>query len=284
MYRLMLVLSLIYSLFPCTSSYDILGVFPVRAYSHFTILNSIAKELATKGHNVTIYSKFKEPFESDTYRHIELVDCFPLKNQDFRYNSIEYISSYNGILGFLFYIISFIPSYEEISECKPLMRLINTPDKYDLLLLEAYNGHTDIYTGLSYKLNIPYVSVSSSTLYPWLSERISTPDNPSYIPVPFSGYTSNMSFSQRISNMITYLFSKLLYNFKSVKESEYVARKLFGEDMPPLKSILENCSLMFTYTHNSISPIRPLVPNVVEIAGVNIEGVNPLPEVCIQPC
>lgn len=281
MYRLVLILSVVWLHFPMSLAYNILGVFPVRAYSHFTILNSISKELASRGHNVTIYSKFTEKFQSDNYRHIELENCFPLNNAGFKYNSIEYVSSFNGKLGFLLYILSFIPSYEDIEECKPLMRIINTPDKYDLLLLEAYNGHTDIYAGLSYKLNIPYVSISSTMLYPWLSERIGTPDNPSYIPVPFTGYTSHMSFSERFINTITYIGSKLLYNMISIPTSDGVARQLFGEDMPPLKNILENCSLTFTYTHTSISPIRPLVPNVVEIAGVNLKEINPLPEVCI---
>ncbi|XP_065202682.1 UDP-glycosyltransferase UGT5-like [Planococcus citri] len=261
------------------SCYNILAVFPVRAYSHFVVLNSIAKELASHGHNVTVYSKYPEKYKSDNYTHIELVDCFPLKNDNYKYNSVEYVSSYNSNLGFLIYILSFIPAYEEIKECEPLMDLIETSDhSYDLLLLEAYNGNTDIYAGLSYKLKIPYVSVATTTLYPWLSERIATPDNPSYIPVPFSGFTSKMTFYERIVNTVVYLTSKILYNLKSITESDAVARQLFGQDMPNLRNILENCSLTFTYTHSSMNPIRPLVPNVVEIAGVNIKGVNPLPE------
>lgn len=264
-----------------TETYNILGVFPVRAYSHFVILNSISVELAKRGHNVTVYSRYLKSYEEGTYKHVELTDCFPLKNDNNKYNSIEYISGYGGIFGFIMYVLTFIPSVEDIQSCKPLMELINTTNKYDLLLLEAYNGNTDIYTGLAYKFKIPYVSVSSTMLYPWLSERMGTPDNPSYVPVPYTGFTSEMNFMERTINTVTYLISKIIYNYASIPQSEKVAKKVFGESLPPLRDILENCSLMFTYTHSSISPIRPLVPNVVEIAGVNIKNENQLPKVSI---
>lgn len=285
----MLRMIILFAIFICSrislsESYNILGVFPVRAYSHFVILNSISQELAKRGHNVTVYSRYLKSYEEGTYKHVELEDCFPLKNDNSKYNSVEYISGYGGIFGFIMYVLTFIPSAEDIQSCKPLMELINTTDKYDLLLLEAYNGNTDIYTGLSYKLNAPYISVSSTMLYPWLSERIGTPDNPSYVPVPYTGFTSKMNFIERTVNTVTYLISKIIYNYASIPQSEKVARKVFGESMPPLREILENCSLMFTYTHSSISPVRPLVPNVVEIAGVNIRGKNALPEVSKVIC
>lgn len=260
-------------------AYNILGVFPVRAYSHFSVLNSIALELARRGHNVTVYSRYSATFHTQNYRHIELKDCFPLKNDNSRYNSVEYISDYGGILGFIRFVLTFIPSPEAILSCEPLMKLVNTTDQYDALLLEAYNGNTDIYVGLSYKLNAPYIGVSSTMLYPWLSERMGTPDNPSYIPVPFTGFTSDMNFWERTANTVAYLVSKLVYNYVSIPQSEAVARQIFGNNMPPLQQLLENCSLIFTYTHPSISPVRPLVPNVVEIAGINIEEQKKLPEV-----
>lgn len=259
-------------------AYNILGVFPVRAYSHFSVLNSIALELARRGHNVTVYSRYSAS-NTANYTHIELKDCFPLKNVNLRYNSVEYISDFGGILGFLWFVLTFIPEPEDILSCEPLTQLANTTDRYDALLLEAYNGNTDIYAGLSYKLNAPYIGVSTTMLYPWLSQRMGTPDNPSYIPVAFTGFTSDMDFWQRTANTVAYLVSKLVYNYVSVPQSDATARRLFGEDMPPLQQLLENCSLVFTYTHPSINPVRPLVPNVVEIAGVNIEEQKQLPEV-----
>lgn len=264
---------------PICFPYNILGMFPVRAYSHFSVLNSIAIELAKHGHNVTVYSRYSNSYETENYKHIELKDCFPLKNDNSKYNSVEYISGYSGILGFIMYVLDFIPSANDIQSCEPLMQLINSTDKYDLLLLEAYNGNTDIYTGLSYKLNAPYIGVSSTILYPWLSERVGTPDNPSYIPVPYTGFTSKMNFMERIANTGTYLISKIIYDYFSIPRSEAVARKLFGEDMPPLRDLLFNCSLMFTYTHHSISTVRPLAPNVVEMAGTHIDAPKKLPEV-----
>ncbi|KAK7573831.1 hypothetical protein V9T40_011022 [Parthenolecanium corni] len=260
-------------------SYDVDGCanFAQVTY-HFSVLNSIALELARRGHNVTVYSRYSATYHTKNYRHIELKDCFPLKNDNSRYNSVEYISDYGGILGFIRFVLTFIPSSEALLSCEPLMKLVNTTDQYDALLLEAYNGNTDIYVGLSYKLNAPYIGVSSTMLYPWLSERMGTPDNPSYIPVPFTGFTSDMNFWQRTANTVAYLVSKLVYNYVSVPQSEAVARRIFGNDMPPLQQLLENCSLIFTYTHPSISPVRPLVPNVVEIAGVNIDEQKKLPE------
>lgn len=279
LYPVLLHLSAVFASVVPVLPYNILGVFPVRAYSHFSVLNSIAAELAQRGHNVTVYSRYAATVRRANYRHVELKGCFPLKNDDSKYNSVEWVSQFGGLLGFLKFVLGFIPAAEEILACQPLVELLDTADRYDLLLLEAYNGNTDIYMGLAHRLNVPYIGVSSTMLYPWLSERMGTPDNPSYVPVPFTGYTAEMDFWQRTANTVVYLVSKLVYDYASIPRSEAVARRIFGSEMPPLRHLLENCSLVFTYTHPSISPVRPLVPNVVEIAGVNIGEPRKLPQV-----
>lgn len=56
-------------------------------------------------------------------------------------------------------------------------------------------------------------------------------------------------------------------------------RKRFGSDIPDLRDLADNTSLIFVNQHFSFSGPRPLPPNVVEIGGIHIEqSRNPLPD------
>lgn len=50
----------------------ILGVFPVAAYSHYALGSRLMKELAEKGHYVTIITPFREKNPPKNYREIFL--------------------------------------------------------------------------------------------------------------------------------------------------------------------------------------------------------------------
>lgn len=55
-----------------TKSAKILGVFHVQSYSHYILGNTLLKELAAKGHEVTMISVFEQKPPIKNYRTILL--------------------------------------------------------------------------------------------------------------------------------------------------------------------------------------------------------------------
>lgn len=55
-----------------SSSYRILGIFPLPIASHFTFIQPIMRELAEAGHNVTVISYFPDSSAPANYKDIQL--------------------------------------------------------------------------------------------------------------------------------------------------------------------------------------------------------------------
>lgn len=69
------------------------------------------------------------------------------------------------------------------------------------------------------------------------------------------------------------------YEYYSVKPSNVLARQFFGENLPDLNVLAYNTSLQLVNTHFSVNSVRPLVPNVVEVAGLHIQKSHKVNEV-----
>lgn len=65
-----------------------------------------------------------------------------------------------------------------------------------------------------------------------------------------------------------------------MRNSNSIAKKFFGEDLPDLEEIAERrTSLILVNSHFSTNQARPTVPNFIEVAGVHIKEPKPLPKV-----
>lgn len=116
---------------------------------------------------------------------------------------------------------------------------------------------------------------------PWANERFGNPDNPAYIPNIFETLGDHMTFWERLRNTVLYLADIFLYKVLFDSPSEKIARKVFGENLPPLQVIAQNTSLMLVNNHFSLNGPRPLVPAVVDVGGLHIPLPKALPEVSI---
>ena len=59
------------SCIPATDGANILGIFPMPSMSHMTVHSSLLKELARRGHRVTVFSPFPEQSPIPNYTDIE---------------------------------------------------------------------------------------------------------------------------------------------------------------------------------------------------------------------
>lgn len=255
-------------------SYDILGLFPFPAKSHYLIFDSLMQGLASRGHNVTIYNTFPKPYKIDNYHEVDISHCFSLPD---RLNINELgTHSTSGFVDILS-LIHYLPTYDEISNCHPLMDLINTPAKYDVLITEVF--HNDFFLLYGWKLDIPTVVIHSGTAYQWHAVMTGLPYNPAYFPNDCGEFATNVEFLQRVENSLMYVFGNFMYDRWRAMYDE-MAPRIFGPGVPSLQHVIGNISIMLVNSHFAFQLSRPMVPNVVEIGGVNIARKKDLSEVC----
>lgn len=249
-------------------------MFPFPGRSHYIMFRSLLKGLAQKGHDVDVVSHFPLKENITGYNDISIRGSAPIFTNNFTLDLIQDLS-YNEILDIIFRM-----SGTDICKLnfatKELQELKKSKKKYDVVLTEHFS--TDCMLGWAWHFGAPSIVMTSSENFPWASERFALPDNPSYIPTYFVEYGSKMNLYQRIVNAWTLLKGKLYFYLYSSIPSTNIAREFFGDELPDLNLLAYNTSLHLVNTHFSISNSRPLVPNVVEVAGLHIEDVKPLDE------
>lgn len=256
------------------NSYKILGLFPFPGKSHYAVFDPLMVELAKRGHNVTVYNTFPKSYTIENYREIDLSKCFLLPNEGGIEQMKNMASTRFKAVHLLF---EFTPSYEEITNCKHVLDLWNSTEDYDVLITEAFN--TDVFFLYGEKLNIPMIAFHTNVPLPWHAEQMGMPNNPSYLPIQWSGYLPNMDFFERMNNFLLYSYGLFMYEYECRGKFDEIAPKIFGGSVSKMKDIASKVDLMLVYTHFSYNFPKPVVPNVIDVGGLNIKSSKSLPGV-----
>ncbi|XKL66467.1 hypothetical protein PGB90_009887 [Kerria lacca] len=262
-----------------TEGYNILAVVPSPYKSHYAIVDPLLMRLSELGHEVTVYNPFIKNKTIPRYTEHDTSQCLlsaismkrPIDN-----TFTLFKNPYSAIKRIFFYSIN----EKMIMECGPLYKLLNSTKKFDLLIAESFN--LDIFLIYANKFQIPIITYfSANILFPWLADKMQNPQNPSYVPVVIIGFSSNMTFIEKVTNTLIYAFSLFYHNFFILPKYEEVNKRLGGPSTRPLQDIIRNTSILFFNSHSSFTSITPLVPTVIEIGGIHIKPPVILPKVCI---
>lgn len=249
-----------------TYAYKILCLFPHVAKSHFLMAEALMKGLAAKGHQVTMISHFPQQNPVPNYRDISLVGSMPefVSQVPLDLVATGYAHTTVGILAYLGYV-----NCENTLEFPAMKEFIAANEKFDLIVTELFN--TDCFLGYVYRQNTPFIALSTSVMMPWAYARFGNPDNPSYVGNHFLYHGFEMTFKERVMNLLHQEGLKWVYHFMFDKPAYELAKKYFGQSLPPLSEIAKNTSLLLVNTHFSLNQPRPLVPNIVEVGGIHLQ-------------
>lgn len=257
------------------SGYKILGLFLYPGQSHFRLVDPLMIELAKRGHNVTVYSTFPKSQKLPNHTDVSIKSCFHLPTNMLtmdQMNKVNHIEMYTALFK------SWIPKEEELLTCQPLLRLRDEREPVDVIITEGFGS--DFAQFFGYHLQAPVINFHTTLPFPWMYDQTGLPSNPSYIIHLFAeALPAQMSFTQRLKNTLYYLYIRHLYKRHSEKVNDEIAVKFFHQPVPPLADVVKNASLMFITTHVSLNRARPMVPNVIEVAGLNIKSAEKLPQV-----
>jgi glucuronosyltransferase len=235
---------------------------------------ALMKGLAARGHQVFVVNHYPQAHSVPNYTDISLVGSMRNAFED---TPLENVGTGDVLMSVNMLANIAVETCEKVLSFPPIQMLINSEEKFDLIIVEQFN--TDCMLGFVHKFKVPFIAIGTSVMMPWGNVRFGNPDNPSYIPHHFLAHSDRMSFSERIVNTVYQISVQWAYHFLMDMPTQKIARKYFGESLPPLADIARNTSLLLLNTHFSTNQPRPLVPQIIEVGGLHLSPPRPLPQV-----
>ncbi|KAH8278405.1 hypothetical protein KR018_002703 [Drosophila ironensis] len=247
---------------------NILGVFPYRHLSAFSVIRPLITALVAKGHNMTIISPNHMMFDIEGVRHLrvpmlnkqrqdiidsdQLMDFFRTKWLEARLaatllsQTVETIILDHGV--------------------QQMMR--NKDERFDLIIMEA--SHLDAMYGLAEYYNATLMGLACMRLN-WKVDDLAGNSAPSiYEPVSPIGYSMDASLLGRLYNVI-HISEERMLDYLLIQPAQLrMFKKYFGYSTEKMEELRSRFSVILVNNHFSMGRVRPNVPNIVEIGGIHL--------------
>ncbi|KAL1509696.1 hypothetical protein ABEB36_004398 [Hypothenemus hampei] len=250
-------------------SYKILVIFGHPGKSHFDAFKSLFKELAGRGHELTILGHV--PINNITnIRYIPFREDKPLENEiDLQGDTVA--------LNSVFYYLQQIRQIENFAStfCEldlsglGFQNFLLEELEFDIILGEMYN--TNCYYGLVTKFKVPFIGLSSTSLMPWHYSWFDIPLDIRTSSNIFGGYKWPMTLCAQLENAFLHILSYLTYNLWIYPNDKKLSNKYIGVN----PADPANASFLLVNSHYTTDNAIALPPNVIEIGGIHLENRDP---------
>lgn len=273
----MKVLSLLVLFCSAVSSENILGFFPFGARSHFVVFNELMKALAGRGHSVVVVSPFEENGPIPNYESIDV------KNQKTeKVANLTFDESYHNpkfMIDFSFFLFE-AESNGNLLKSQVFQRLISRNISFDLIIFEMFTDNVFL-TFSKKQWNVPMIGFTSCYPFPFVFEHFGVYENPSYMPSYYGGFSREMNFYERLLNTWFQLQMVYFFKFRQEPRTEEIFKNISEEYKFSKTRVSRDVSLLFSHSHFSLLRSVPLPPQVVEVGGIHIQPLKPVPQVIL---
>ncbi|KAG5896752.1 hypothetical protein JTB14_031732 [Gonioctena quinquepunctata] len=246
--------------------------------SHQCVFRPIWRELSLRGHNVTVVTSF--PSKDPSLVNLTEIDVGGTTKRIFERHGFQYFMSKEEYVQSKIQKI-FALNYElseAIFQNERFTAIYNDSEiKFDLVIAQTYVS--PIFYGLSAKYGAPLIGVSSMGGYIGSHFAMGNPHPPSLYSEMFLSYNGAMPLSRRLKSTLYNVWVRLYLTFFALPESDRIARKYLGDDLPYLGEIEKNMSLLFLTTNPILYTPRPTVPTIISLEQMHIKPVEPLTQV-----
>ncbi|CAK1582726.1 unnamed protein product [Parnassius mnemosyne] len=251
------------------SSLNILGIFPYQGKSHFFVHRVYLRELAKRGHNLTVISHFPEKEPPKNYHDISLAGSIKILEDD-----LVVHRSYISVLQVgIFLTTTGKENCEVMLANNEVQNMIKQKPKFDIVVVEQFNS--DCALGIAYKLNAPVVGVTSHILMPWHYSRLGIPYNPSYVSFHFLEGGTKPTLVQRLERVVFDLYFRMIYYFVTQRSDQNTLARYFN-DIPPLEDLAREIKFLLLYHNFVLTGSRLFPANVIEVGGYHVQKAKPL--------
>lgn len=263
-----------------TLSAKILVVQPLLAWSHYMQFEVLFETLATRGHDVTVYSPFPPKHNVTNFKHVPMNNKFFHKRIMDEFNPLEKYKTQPWFFKELMIMVECAYNiYQDILVDPTFKKLITSREKYDLVMVEPFFVQ-EITTVLGHIFNCPVIGILCAEFQSTVLNTMDSPNFVSFMPELYSYLSSKMNFWERIQNLHYYVL-RLVAQIYNRRQIDGLIETHLGPGLPPIDSMLRNISLVLAYTHPVAQYPFPRVPNIVDVGGIHLESKTlkaPLPE------
>ncbi|TGZ58330.1 UDP-glucosyltransferase 2-like isoform X1 [Temnothorax longispinosus] len=250
----------------------ILAIVPIPSYSHQICYRPLWIALSQRGHEVV--SITTDPLNDPSLTNLTEINFqsnYQLMELNFAKNVIagthEWLSTSRTQIW---------PACGDVAENifkHPKVRKMYAPDsdeKFDLVIVETVKVPS-FYT-LAHRFNAPLIGVSSFGLRNTLYYQLGAP--------VLSSHTSNweigddtglnLSLWRRIKNFIRqwyHIYYSINYHYP---KQQAIAEKYLGKNIPHIRDMERNMSLVFHSQQEALSFVRPTMPNILVLGNFHI--------------
>nr|XP_014286413.1 UDP-glucuronosyltransferase 2B23-like isoform X2 [Halyomorpha halys]XP_014286417.1 UDP-glucuronosyltransferase 2B23-like isoform X2 [Halyomorpha halys] len=272
-------IALFCSVFHNVSGANILGVFPFPTFSHTNAYIPILKELARRGHNVTMVSPYplKEPIPN--YKDVVLDNTIGQVTGMPGIQNLRQFSTLMKITGLWPMCNIFLDIAFKMEKFQQFLN--DTDSKFDLLIIEPFFCQQPL-MALAQKYRASVVAIVTIYISPGISAASGTPFPMAYVPNMNSALTDHMSFWERVENTFFSFIELLVDEIYGTWTMDKFIKENFKnypgfENLPSVSKMQNNISLFLVDNHFSLSYPRPYLPNVIEFAGLSVNTGGKLP-------
>lgn len=161
--------------------------------------------------------------------------------------------------------------FKQAMEHENMIKFLSTEGlSFDLVIVES-SGKEAFYAFGEY-FNAPIIATSTTVNGNWLNQAIGNVEPWSFVPNMLIATGSEITFPNRLKNVIFNLFELASIRIYSVPMQNALMRKYFPKNKKSLQEVFRNdVCLGFVNSHFTLSLPRPYVPNMIEIGGINID-------------
>ncbi|XP_047991326.1 UDP-glycosyltransferase UGT5-like [Leguminivora glycinivorella] len=265
----------------CCQCANILYVIPFTSKSHYIMLRPIGLELARRGHNVTVFTAFKETDHAPTYHQIMADDK---KIWDVSEGGRPNVFTMVDISEELFYEKILwgggLASTEVALSSQQIQDFLKQDHKFDLVISEMFFQEATYV--LAHKYNAPLALVTTFGNCMRNNIIMRNPLQLATVINEFVAIKEPRSFLGRLRNFYFAAYEYFWYKVWYIRKQEELAKKYIRnmpEPVPSLEELQRNASLFLMNSHFSFDTPAAYLPNLVEIGGIHLtHKFDPLPK------
>uniref|UniRef100_A0A1Y9HDJ0 UDP-glucuronosyltransferase n=1 Tax=Anopheles funestus TaxID=62324 RepID=A0A1Y9HDJ0_ANOFN len=247
-----------------TESAKIVCVFPTASKSHVLGAQALLKELAFRGHEVTMVSAFPLKRPPNNYRdvYVPIEDAFSTIMNDFMQGGSR------NMLKLFPKIVRAAQDSSNVTINAPEFIRLAHEEQFDLALVGFFMNSFIIGVGELFRCpTVLYFSASGSGL----TNVVGNPAEVAAVPHMLLGPRNPMTFFDRVTNTILHGMEKIMLMYIRHKELTYYESNFPAEEgFRSYDEAMRNVSLVMLNTYFSQYVPRPYLPNMVEVGGIQI--------------
>ncbi|XP_012266628.2 UDP-glucosyltransferase 2-like [Athalia rosae] len=263
----------------CGSAARILAIFPTPSISHQVVFRGLTLALNKRGHELVVITT--DPVKDPTLKNYREIDLNYLYDS---FGEIDFVGMRRSMNwpDMLVQLEAILHHQTRQALENPEVKKLHAPEndeKFDVVLMELLFWQA--LTPLVTRFNAPLIGMVSMAPSTQVHYRIGNPilsNHPSVWELDKDIHESPTLW-RRLKNFVN--LWKYLYYFETdfVTKQQKMAEEFFGEDIPDVRDIEKNVSLILVDQQTPISPVRANLPKIVQFGGFHVsKKVQTLPK------